>query len=111
MAIERCIESFKLFYEEEPSYFCLDGNLKMPEQYCFSPSKVFIKGDAKIRSIAASSIVAKVFRDSMMEKYEKLEPFSFGKHKAYLTKLHKDEMREHGLSRIHRKSYKINLNV
>ncbi|RUM62048.1 MAG: ribonuclease HII, partial [Persephonella sp.] len=38
---------------------------------------------------------------------ESIYPYSFSKHKGYLTKLHKEEIREYGLSPIHRKSFKI----
>jgi ribonuclease HII len=90
-------------------YFLMDGNLKVPDEFVFKGSQSLIKGDSKSVSIAAASVVAKVFRDEMMKLYSLDSPFSYDRHKAYLTKLHKDEIREHGLERIHRKSYNITL--
>jgi ribonuclease HII len=53
------------------------------------PYKSIIKGDQKIYSIAAASIVAKVTRDKIMEEYEKIYPgYGFSKHKGYGTKQH-----------------------
>ncbi len=67
-----------------------------------------VKGDALSFSIAAASILAKVTRDRLMEKYESLFPgFSFGKHKGYPTKQHIDEILKHGYTEIHRRTFKL----
>lgn len=66
-----------------------------------------IKGDSKSISIAGASILAKVTRDRLMEKHAKKYPeYSFEKHKGYVTKLHKEKLREYGICPIHRKSFK-----
>ncbi|WP_338984093.1 ribonuclease HII [Spiroplasma endosymbiont of Othius punctulatus] len=66
-----------------------------------------IKGDSKSQSIAAASILAKVYRDRIMYEYDKQYPeYSFSKHKGYCTKLHYKAVDEFGVLDIHRKSYK-----
>lgn len=67
------------------------------------------QGDLKSISIASASIIAKVYRDTLMrEKYHTLYPqYGFDKHVGYGTKLHKEAIRKYGLSPLHRKSFKI----
>jgi Ribonuclease HII len=66
-----------------------------------------IKGDQKSISIAASSILAKVTRDKIMEEYDEVYPeYGFKKHKGYPTKLHKEALNKYGVTAIHRKSFK-----
>ena len=65
-----------------------------------------IKGDAKSYSIAAASILAKVYRDNMMLQYDKEYPiYNFAKHKGYGTKMHIDAIKQYGICPIHRKSF------
>ncbi|NLP46143.1 MAG: ribonuclease HII [Epulopiscium sp.] len=67
-----------------------------------------IKGDQKSASIAASSIIAKVTRDHLMERWDQLYPvYGFANHKGYGTKEHLDAIKVHGLSPIHRRSFHI----
>ncbi len=69
-----------------------------------------IKGDDTSYTVACASIVAKVYRDSLMEKYEEEIPgYGFAKHKGYGTKIHYDAIREKGITKIHRKSFLKNL--
>lgn len=70
-------------------------------------------GDKVCASIAAASIIAKVYRDSLMKKLHYQYPhYGFGKHKGYGTKLHQEAIRKHGLSPIHRTSYDLSfLNI
>jgi len=66
----------------------------------------FPKGERKSSSIAAASIVAKVTRDALMEKYEALFPgYELGQHKGYATKIHQDHIHELRHSIIHRESF------
>lgn len=68
--------------------------------------KAIIKGDERSASIAAASIIAKVYRDSLMKKLSKKYPtYGFGKHKGYGTRLHQEAIRLNGFTRIHRTSY------
>jgi len=66
------------------------------------------KGDSLSASIAAASIIAKIYRDELMISYSKqakYEKYGFEKHKGYGTKLHKEALLAHGLSSIHRKTF------
>lgn len=65
-----------------------------------------VKGDQKVRSIAAASILAKVTRDRLMESFhEEMPEYGFAKHKGYGTQLHQEALAVHGISKIHRLSY------
>lgn len=70
------------------------------------PNLNIINGDAISCSIAAASIIAKVFRDKLMTNlHQKLPEYRFDLHKGYGTKLHLKMLQEHGISQIHRKSF------
>lgn len=70
------------------------------------PQIKLIKGDAKSNSIAAASIVAKVFRDKLMDDYDALYPqYKFSKNAGYGTKDHLDALNKFGPTPIHRKSF------
>jgi len=70
------------------------------------PYTSIIKGDAKSASIAAASIVAKVYRDNMLIEEEKKYPgYGFDKHKGYGTKMHIEKIKELGVLENHRKSF------
>lgn len=65
-----------------------------------------IKGDSKSFSIAAASIMAKVTRDAIMNRYDKQYPiYGFSKHKGYGTALHLEAIKRFGPCPIHRKSF------
>lgn len=65
-----------------------------------------IKGDTKVYTIAAASILAKVTRDRMMREYaEKYPQYAFEKHKGYGTQVHYDAIRKYGILDIHRKTF------
>lgn len=65
-----------------------------------------IKGDAKSYNIACASILAKVYRDKIMDKYhEKYPVYDFINNKGYGTKKHRDALKEFGYTDIHRKSF------
>ena len=83
----------------------IDGNsFKSSVPYVF---KTVVKGDSKVLSIACASIIAKVTRDRIMCEYDKDFPvYGFKKHKGYPTVEHKQALREHGPSRIHRRSFR-----
>ncbi|VEU77090.1 ribonuclease HII [Mycoplasmopsis columbina] len=66
-----------------------------------------VKGDSKSISVAAASILAKVFRDQLMENYDQKYPqYNFKKHKGYATKDHQNVLEAFGPSPIHRLTYK-----
>ena len=70
------------------------------------PTKAIIKGDALSYSIAAASILAKVYRDRLMREYDGEYPeYGFAKHKGYGTKDHIDALRRVGPCPIHRRTF------
>jgi len=65
-----------------------------------------IKGDSKSRSIAAASIIAKVFRDRYMtELHKEIPEYNFKRHKGYGTKEHQEAIKKWGKSMHHRTSF------
>ena len=73
----------------------------------FIPQKAIIHGDAISASIAAASIIAKNYRDDLMQDLDKIYPeYGFAKHVGYGTKAHFAALREHGACEIHRKSFR-----
>jgi ribonuclease HII len=71
------------------------------------PCEFVIRGDNKIKSIAAASIVAKVFRDKMMRQLHGDYPqYHFDENKGYGTAEHIKALEKYGASVLHRKSYK-----
>ncbi|EEJ72094.1 ribonuclease HII [Lactobacillus ultunensis] len=70
------------------------------------PQVKLIKGDAKSNSIAAASIVAKVFRDKLMDDYAKIYPqYGFPNNAGYGTKEHIEALKKYGPTPIHRKTF------
>jgi len=64
-------------------------------------------GDAKSLSIAAASILAKVYRDRLMSYFDKVYPeYGFKNHKGYGTREHIEALKNYGICPIHRKTYK-----
>ena len=91
--------------KQSPDIILVDGNYPIPNVE--QPQFAVIGGDRQCQSISAASVVAKITRDRIMDKYEALFPsFSFSQHKGYPTREHLDELREYGPTEIHRKSFK-----
>ncbi|MBA4367949.1 MAG: ribonuclease HII [Desulfobacterium sp.] len=87
-----------------PDFLLIDGIFHIPSDI---PQKAIKKGDSLSVSIASASIIAKVTRDRLMEKYHQQYPmFAFNKHKGYPTKSHREAIRNHGNCPIHRKTFK-----
>lgn len=83
----------------------VDGNLKIHGVPAEKQMPI-VKGDGRIASISAASILAKVFRDRYMDKLEELYPgYGFDKHAGYGTKAHLDAIRRLGYTPAHRKSF------
>lgn len=88
----------------EAGKILIDGNHKMARHHDISMP--VIKGDSKVFSIAAASIIAKVTRDKMMLEYDKQYPeYGFAKHMGYGTKFHLEALKKHGPCPIHRMSF------
>lgn len=86
-----------------PAVLLIDGPMRLDLEL---PQKGIIQGDAKSASIAAASIVAKVFRDHWMRGLHEVYPeYAFHKHKGYGTAEHLRALREKGPSSVHRYSF------
>lgn len=73
---------------------------------CGIPYTSIIKGDAKVYSISAASIIAKVTRDRMMREYDEIYPeYGFAGHKGYGTAKHIQALKEFGPCALHRRSF------
>ena len=89
-----------------PEFIIVDGNQFKP--YKEIPFKTIIKGDAKYKSIAAASILAKTYRDDFMEKiHEKFPCYHWKKNKGYPTQEHRAAIAKFGVTEYHRKSFKL----
>ncbi len=86
-----------------PDFILTDA---VPVNIMDTPQMPIIKGDEKVFSIAAASIIAKVHRDHLMMKYDKKYPnYSFANHMGYGTEVHLSAIKKHGACPIHRKSF------
>jgi ribonuclease HII len=87
----------------KPDYVLFDYLAKINFETPFEAVK---GGDKKILSIAAASILAKVFHDRMIEAFSRIYPeYGFSEHKGYGTALHLERLVQFGPSPIHRKSF------
>ena len=86
-----------------PDLCLIDGNFRAPLTI---PQKCIIKGDAKVRTIAAGSIIAKVTRDRLMIEMANIYPqYGFMEHKGYGTETHIRALREFGPTPEHRRTF------
>lgn len=73
--------------------------------------KTVVDGDAHVLSIASASIIAKVTRDRILDAYDQIYPeYGFRKHKGYPTQAHREAIKNHGFSSIHRRSFAVRTN-
>lgn len=101
LAMQRALEGITIDYDE----LIIDGN------YNFFPAnakaRTIIKADASIPAVSAASIIAKVARDNYMRQMAKAYPqYGFDHHVGYGTALHRRQLAEHGITHLHRRSYK-----
>ena len=102
-AVEGVHKKLKSFYKNK-TYTLVDGRFTIPQLR--SAQQAVVDGDAKVFSIAAASILAKVHRDRIMMKQDKKFPgYSFSSHKGYGTVVHRGAIVEWGLTPIHRKTF------
>lgn len=98
LCMKNCVESLSV----KPDVLFVDA-LKLDVDV---PQVSIIKGDFKSYTIGCASIVAKVYRDKLMEKYDEIYPeYGFKKHKGYGTKAHIDAIKEVGPCNIHRMTF------
>ena len=87
------------------AFVFLDGGLAAPERFS---QLTIIRGDVQLPVIAAASIVAKVHRDSFMQRqHNRFPKYGFDKHVGYGTRAHYAALRRHGPSPIHRRSFRL----
>lgn len=102
LAMRQAIESLKI----KPNLVLLDGRNII--QDLDMKQEAIIRGDDKMLSIAAASILAKVTRDNLMKQYHQEFPqYNFVKHKGYPTHEHKILIKKFGPCPIHRKSFRF----
>ena len=88
----------------EADSFLFDGN----SSYGIAGLDHLIKADATVEAVAAASILAKVTKDRLLtEQGASFPEFSFASHQGYGTKKHIDEIKVHGYTPLHRRSYKL----
>ena len=86
-----------------PDFVITDGNMPLDID---TPQRPVIGGDASCYSIGAASVLAKVYRDALMDKYAELYPaYGFARNKGYGTAEHIAAIKEYGLCPIHRRSF------
>lgn len=89
-----------------PEHIIVDGNKF--KSYKNIQHTTVIKGDAKFMSIAAASVLAKTYRDEFMQKIDLEFPdYAWEKNKGYPTKQHRNAIREFGVTKYHRKTFKL----
>lgn len=102
LAMHKAVEQLKI----KPEHLIIDGNRFKP--YRDIPHQCIVKGDAKYLSIAAASVLAKTHRDDIMKQLDKEFPgYYWAKNKGYPSKQHRNAIAEHGITKYHRKSYKL----
>jgi len=101
-AMHRAIEQL----DPKPEFLLIDGNRFTP--YSDIPFECIIKGDSKYATIAAASILAKTYRDDYMKKMHQEYPlYSWDTNKGYPTIYHRNAILSHGLTPLHRLSFKL----
>lgn len=89
-----------------PKYIIVDGNRF--KSYKSIPYETIVKGDSKYLSIAAASILAKTYRDAYMEKiHEEFPVYNWKQNKGYPTKEHRAAIAAYGITKYHRKSFRL----
>ncbi len=101
-AMHRALDQLKT----RPELILVDGNKFHP--YNYIPHQCVIKGDSKILSIAAASILAKNYRDQMMiQLHEEFPEYGWNKNMGYATKTHREALKKYGPTKYHRKSFRL----
>lgn len=91
---------------QQPELILVDGNKFIP--YHNIPHHCIIKGDGKYLSIAAASILAKTYRDDLMEKLSFSHPeYAWERNVGYPTKQHRNAIEKYGITPYHRKSFRL----
>ena len=100
LAMKKAVLSISL----QPDFLLVDGNQRVPITI---PQQTLVQGESKSASIGAASIVAKVFRDALMDRYHSQYPeYNFKQNRGYATLEHRRAIEKHGPCAIHRQSFK-----
>ena len=100
LAMKRAVEGLSV----TPDHLKIDGNKPINMKISM---ETIVKGDSKVASISAASIIAKVARDKEMIELDKQYPeYGFACHKGYPTKAHREALIKYGALSCHRKSFK-----
>lgn len=92
--------------KQQPEFILVDGNRF--KTYGSVPHQTVIKGDSKYMSIAAASIIAKTERDALMTKlHEEYPMYNWKCNKGYPTREHREAIKEYGITKYHRKSFRL----
>jgi len=103
LAMHKALSSLKI----QPEFILVDGNRFKP--YKKTPFECIVKGDDKYYSIAAASILAKVSRDRyMIRKSKKYPDYHWHTNKGYPTLVHRQSIKEYGITPLHRLSFRLN---
>lgn len=90
----------------QPNFIIVDGNKFKPFKKI--PHQTIVKGDSKFLSIAAASVLAKTYRDAYMEAIHKEFPmYNWKQNKGYPTKEHRAAIKTYGITKYHRKSFRL----
>jgi len=102
LAMHHCIGDLEM----APGHILVDGNRFKP--FKDIPHLCVIKGDGKYLNIAAASILAKTYRDAYMEKiHEEYPMYNWKQNKGYPTWEHREAIEKYGITKYHRKSFKL----
>lgn len=102
LAMQQSIEKLKV----KPAHIAVDGNRF--KQMNGTPHTCVIKGDGKYLHIAAASILAKTYRDAYMNKiHEEYPIYNWRKNKGYPTSEHREAIQKYGITKYHRKSFRL----
>ncbi|WP_047547960.1 ribonuclease HII [Psychroserpens sp. Hel_I_66] len=102
LAMHKSIDSLSTM----PEFIIVDGNRFKP--YGDILFETIIKGDSKFMSIAAASVLAKTYRDKYMERiHDEFPMYNWKKNKGYPTKEHREAIRKYGITKYHRKSFRL----
>ncbi|MEO6349007.1 MAG: ribonuclease HII [Aquaticitalea sp.] len=90
----------------KPEFIVVDGNrFKL---YMDIPHRTIVKGDGKYLNIAAASILAKTHRDEYMcQIHEEYPMYNWKQNKGYPTREHREAIRKYGITKYHRKSFRL----
>lgn len=101
-AMHHCIEKLS----QKPEFIIVDGNTFKPIKNI--PYQTIVKGDCKYLSIAAASILAKTYRDLYMDSiHEEYPMYNWRQNKGYPTKQHRGAIQKYGITKYHRKSFRL----